>query len=73
MTTINDCVVGGSRQQGTGAATVITAANFASHLWSWYRNGSYNSTLFQKNTTFGNAADYAAAGVEEGTYKETIW
>ena len=57
-TTIDECVVGGSRQQGTGAATVITAANFASHLWSWYRSGSYNSTLFQKNTTFGNAADY---------------
>ena len=57
-TTINECVVGGSRQQGTGAATVITSANFASHLWSWYRSGSYNSTLFQKNTTFGNAADY---------------
>ena len=57
-TTIDECVVGGSRQQGAGAATVITAANFASHLWSWYRSGSYNSTLFQKNTTFGNAADY---------------
>ena len=70
---IQDCVVGGSRQQGTGAATVITAANFASHLWSWVRSGSVNSTLIQKNTTFGKAADYAAAGVEEGTYKETIW
>ena len=70
---INDCVVGGSRQQGTGAVTVITAGNFASHLWSWYRSGSYNSTLFQKNTTFGNAADYSTATVEEGSYNSTTW
>ena len=57
-TTIDECVVGGSRQQGTGAATVITAANFASHLWSWVRSGSVGTTLIQKNTNFGKAADY---------------
>ena len=57
-TTIHECVVGGSRQQGTGAATVITSANFASHLWSWVRSGSEGTTLFHKNTTFGKAADY---------------
>lgn len=58
MTTISDCVVGGSRQQGTGAAVVITKDNFASYLWSWVRSGSVNSTLIQKNTTFGVASDY---------------
>lgn len=58
MTTISDCVVGGSRQDGTGAATVITAANFAAHLWSWTRSGAVGSTLIQKNTTFGVASDY---------------
>lgn len=58
MTTINDCVVGGSRQQGTGAATVITAANFAAHLWSWTRSGAVGSTLIQKDTIFGEASDY---------------
>lgn len=57
-TTIDECVVGGSRQQGTGAATVITSANFASHLWSWTRSGAVGSTLIQKNTIFGMASDY---------------
>ena len=57
-TTINDCVVGGSRQQGTGAAVTATKDNFADYLWSWIRKGSSNSTLFQKNTTFGVADDY---------------
>ena len=57
-TTIDECVVGGSRQQGTGAATVITSANFASHLWSWVRSGSVGTTLIQKNTNFGEASNY---------------
>lgn len=70
---ITDCVVGGSRQQGTGAATEITATNFASHLWSWVRSGAVNDTLIQKNTTFGKAADYSTAGLEEGTYNTTKW
>jgi hypothetical protein len=71
--TITDCIVGGSRQQGTGAATEITATNFASHLWSWVRSGAVNDTLIQKNTTFGKAADYSTAGLEEGAYNTTKW
>lgn len=57
-TTINDCVVGGSRQEGANAATVITADNFAANLWSYTRDGSVGTTLIQKNTTFGEASAY---------------
>lgn len=57
-TTITDCVVGGSRQEGSNAATTITADNFDDHLWSYTRSGSVGTTLLQKNTTFGEASKY---------------
>lgn len=63
-TTINDCVVGGSRQEGANAATVITADNFAANLWSYTRSGSVGTTLIQKNTTFGQASTYDTPSTE---------
>lgn len=66
-TTINDCVVGGSRQEGANAATVITTDNFAANLWSWVRSGSVGSTLIQKNTTFGEASAYDTPSTETPT------
>ena len=71
-TTINDCVVGGSRQQGSNAATTITADNFDKHLWSWYRGQgtdktALNVTLFQKDTTYGEASDYETPSTETPT------
>lgn len=66
-TTINDCVVGGSRQEGANAATVITTGNFADNLWSYTRDGSVGTTLIQKNTTFGEASAYDTPSTETPT------
>ena len=57
-TTITDCVVGGLRQEGANDATVITTDNFAANLCSYTRAGSEGTTLFQENTTYGEASAY---------------
>ena len=62
---IKDCIIGGtiSGKRPNTDAVQLTSKNFASYLWSWFRSQgkpetALKVTLFQSNTTFGNAADY---------------
>ena len=62
---IKDCIIGGtiSGKRPNTDAVQLTSKNFASYLWSWFRSQNkpetaLKVTLFQSNTTFGNAADY---------------